>query len=111
MARDPGRTHTVGEAMTIERASLRRLAPERFNLQEMSFHQGRRGRLRLGQDQSVLSARGGGHLGGGEGLRSTGRDIRPHGRGVVDRLAMNRQRGCSRVTSLWIMENSTMPST
>ena len=32
-----GRTHTVGEAMTIERASLRPLAPEPFDLQEVSF--------------------------------------------------------------------------
>jgi hypothetical protein len=32
-----GRTHTVGEAMTIERASLRPLAAEPFDLQEVSF--------------------------------------------------------------------------
>ena len=32
-----GRTQTVGEAVTIERASLRPLATERFDLQEVSF--------------------------------------------------------------------------
>ncbi|MEO7274005.1 MAG: IS21 family transposase, partial [Vicinamibacterales bacterium] len=33
------RPHTVGEAVTIERASLRPLAAERFDLQEVSFPQ------------------------------------------------------------------------
>jgi transposase len=33
------RTHTVGEAVTIERASLRSLADEPFDLQEVSFPQ------------------------------------------------------------------------
>jgi transposase len=32
-----GRTQSVGEAMTIEHASLRPLAPERFDLHEVSF--------------------------------------------------------------------------
>ncbi len=32
-----GRTQTVGEAVTIEHASLRPLATERFDLQEVSF--------------------------------------------------------------------------
>jgi transposase len=34
-----GRTHSVGEAMTIERGSLRPLAAEPFDLQEVSFPQ------------------------------------------------------------------------
>jgi len=32
-----GRTQSVGEALTIERAALRPLVPERFDLQEVSF--------------------------------------------------------------------------
>jgi hypothetical protein len=33
------RPHTVGEAVTIERASLQPLAAERFDLQEITFPQ------------------------------------------------------------------------
>ena len=52
-----GRTQSVGEAVTIERASLRPLAAERVRPAGGEFPAGGRRRLRAREDQSVLGAR------------------------------------------------------
>ena len=66
-----GRTQTVGEAVTIEHASLRPLATERFDLQEVSFPKVDGGAVRAREDQSVLGA------GGGRDLRRSEAGVGP----------------------------------